>query len=325
MLTERRTRLFLHLANGTATTDLIERAAIPGNTSIWADPLHDGPVPGALDESGLRAVRARYISEMATDVSYDDVHAALVSWEAAIPQSAACDELVLWFEHDLFDQLNLVHLLDRIQSSPAKAPIVSLVCIGAFPGRPDFKGLGELTPDDIASLLGTRQEVSAAQYALARRAWHAFRSATPEAVERLLGEDLDALPFLAAAFRRHLEEFPSTRDGLSRTERRVLEIGSSSPIDVGRAFSQLHDGETAFFIADASFLDVVRHLAALTPALLTFDGHVIQTTADGMAVLNKAADRVALCGIDRWLGGVHLEGRGPVWRWDAASGRIGHG
>ena len=67
---------FLHLANGTATTDLIARAAIPGDTSIWADPLHDGPVPGALDESELRAVRARYISEMATDVSYDDVHAA---------------------------------------------------------------------------------------------------------------------------------------------------------------------------------------------------------------------------------------------------------
>jgi plastocyanin len=33
---------------------------------------------------------------------------------------------------------------------------------------------------------------------------------------------------------------------------------------------------------------------------------------------------IALCGIDRWLGGVHLEGSGPVWRWDAATGRPRH-
>ena len=141
MSTAPRTRFF-HLANGTATTDLIARAAIPGDTSIWADPLHNGPVPGTLDESALRAVRARYISEMALDVSYDDVHAALVSSEAAIPRSAACDELVLWFEHDLFDQLNLVHLLDRVQSFPEKAPIVSLICIGAFPAGPTSRGSG---------------------------------------------------------------------------------------------------------------------------------------------------------------------------------------
>ena len=140
MLTEPRTRLFLHLANGTATTDLIARAAIPGGTSIWAHPLHDGPVPGALDESGLRAVRARYISEMATDVSYDDVHAALVSWEAAIPQSAACDELVLWFEHDLFDQLNLVQLLDRSNPLPRRRRSSAWSASGRFPEGPTSRG-----------------------------------------------------------------------------------------------------------------------------------------------------------------------------------------
>jgi hypothetical protein len=36
----------LHVANGTSTTRTIEAAGIPGVTSIWADPLHDGPVPG---------------------------------------------------------------------------------------------------------------------------------------------------------------------------------------------------------------------------------------------------------------------------------------
>jgi hypothetical protein len=38
-------------------------------------------------------------------------------------------------------------------------------------------------------------------------------------------------------------------------------------------------------------------------------------------VLSGAADRVALLGIDRWLGGTHLR-PGRVWRWDADRRRV---
>ena len=71
--------------------------------------------------------------------------------------TTAYDELVLWFEHDLFDQLNLIQVLDWIHRHVPAGKPVSLVSIGAFPGHPDFKGLGELAPDDMASLLATRQ------------------------------------------------------------------------------------------------------------------------------------------------------------------------
>src|SRR5947209_18378089 len=39
---------FLHVANGTCTTEIIEATGIPGTLSIWADPLYEGPVPGGL-------------------------------------------------------------------------------------------------------------------------------------------------------------------------------------------------------------------------------------------------------------------------------------
>jgi len=31
---------------------------------------------------------------------------------------------------------------------------------------------------------------------------------------------------------------------------------------------------------------------------------------------------VKLCGIDRWLGGVHMQGRGRAWRWSARAGHL---
>jgi hypothetical protein len=39
-------------------------------------------------------------------------------------------------------------------------------------------------------------------------------------------------------------------------------------------------------------------------------------TDAGARVLAGEADHVRLNGIDRWIGGVHLRGRHPRWRWD---------
>ena len=308
---------FFHVANGHATTSLIGRAAIPGDTDIWADALHDGPVPAGLDDEALRTIRATYLATRGDDAVR--FAASLAFSQTAIARSAACDELVLWFEHDLFDQLNLIHLLDRMAAAPEKAPAVSLICIGSFPGRPAFKGLGELTPAELAPLIDTRQRITAAQYELGRRAWKAFRDPDPRAIEGLLRDDLSPLPFLGAALRRHLEDFPATRDGLSRTERRALEIGAGGPVDRREAFPRMHDGETSFYIGDLSYFDLVDALAALHPALLEQEDGRFRTTATGRQVLDGMQDRVVLCGIDHWRGGVHLEGHGPVWRWDGTS------
>ena len=51
-----------------------------------------------------------------------------------------------------------------------------------------------------------------------------------------------------------------------------------------------------------------RQRAALTPL--------------GREVLAGRADHPALNGLDRWVGGVHLRGLAPKWRWDTARGLV---
>jgi hypothetical protein len=48
----------------------------------------------------------------------------------------------------------------------------------------------------------------------------------------------------------------------------------------------------------------------------------IELTDLGRDLLAGRDDRIARCGIDRWLGGVHLTGPGPHWRWDRAHERL---
>ena len=143
-------RRFLHVANGSATTDLIASAGMPGTLSIWADPLYEGPVPAGLTDAELLDVRVRYLTGDDPDV--DPVN-DLRRWRAVIADHRSYDELILWFEHDLFDQLNLIQVLTWIVEHVAVPKRVSLVCIGSFPGRPEFHGLGELTAGELASLL----------------------------------------------------------------------------------------------------------------------------------------------------------------------------
>ena len=325
---------YLHVANGTSVTTTLQAAGVPGASSIWADPLYEGPVPGGITDDELLEVRRRYHS---AGVAPDQDHPSLDPvndmrrWRAAIADHESYDELVLWFEHDLFDQLNLIQLLTWIREHVPATRHVSLICIDTFPGYPDFKGLGELQPRELAPLLDTRVPVSDAQYALADRAWRAFRDSSPEALDAFRS-DTEGLPYLGAAITRFLQEYPWTNDGLSRTERRLLELASTAPIPLWQAFRRMAEGDRFYTLTDLSFAATAKALAETSPPLLLMrqseDGSraewraIASATEAGRAVLHGTADRVSLCGIDRWLGGVHLQGRHAAWRWSDSTGQL---
>jgi hypothetical protein len=331
---------FLHVANGTCTTRTIEAAGIPGACSIWADPLYEGPVPGALNDAELLDVRMRYLGGP-TDLTWAawagsnpslDPTNDLRQWRATIERHESYEELILWFEHDVFDQLNLIQLLTWIRDHlPATKP-VSLICIGSFPGRPDFKGLGELTPDELASLLETRRAVSDQHYEVARRAWHAFREPTPKALDELRKDHTSVLPYLAPAVTRFLQEYPWTTDGLSRTERRLLELANGDGIALWKALPRMLEGEQVYYVTDLSLAALAEALSCTSPPLVTLDlsraaeGHVhrglVAITDTGRSVMAGQLDRIATCGMDRWLGGVHLQSGGQLWRWDSMQQRV---
>src|SRR5262245_6011751 len=342
---------FMHVANGTSTTGGIEAAGIPGERSIWADPLYEGPVPAGLSDEELLGVRARFLAgpgESAVEPVND-----MRRWREVIAAHDSYDELVLWFEHDLFDQLNLIQLLSWIRSCLPAEKIVSLICVGSFPGRPRFKGLGELLPTELASLFDTRRPIRDAEYVLAERAWQAFREPTPEALDNLRRADTTALPYLARAVERFLQEYPSTLDGLSRSERRLLRLAEHAPIAVSAAFPRMHDEEQAYYVTDLSLAGLVSTLSRTSPPLLAIDDDAgaqrhasaddadadspailddprvdaaalrgtVSVTEAGRQVLSGHRDRVA-CGLDRWLGGVHLQSGADVWRWDDEQRRV---
>lgn len=320
----------LHITNGDHARGVIARSGIPGDVSIWADPLNEGPVPGGISDEQLRTVRARFVAGSGRGERFQAVLTQLESWAAALDGRDERGETVLWFEHDLFDQLALIQVLDRIGAVASRTP-VTLICIDRYPGHPQFKGLGALTPTELARLFETRRPVSAAQLDLAARAWRAFRGADPAGIEELLKTDTPALPFLGPALARHLEEFPWVDTGLSRSERRLLQLVTDKPVQIREILPRMHDGESWFYITDSSLWDLVRRLSMLDPPLVVVDVEsegeqplpttTVEATVRGRAIVGGSG-RLERSEIDRWLGGVHLDRRSPMWWWDPKQRRL---
>jgi hypothetical protein len=78
----------------------------------------------------------------------------------------------LWFEHDLYDQLQL---LDVLALAPATAGAPELIVVGSFPGKPSFRGLGELTAGQLETLWPSRAAATPGMLAAAASAWEARR------------------------------------------------------------------------------------------------------------------------------------------------------
>ena len=307
----------LHVTNGDSTVETMRRAHLVGDIVPWRDVLHEGPVP-ALPAAELRPLRAAHLASMG-EGGAAEVEAGLRARDERMAAAVESGErVVLWFEHDLYDQLQLLQILAGLSDRPIG---VELICVGSFPGRPDFHGLGELEPDELGSLWPVRAPVTNEHVRAARAGWDAFRGTDPSALARMAATPDARLPFLAAALRRLLEELPGVRDGLARTERQLLAAIAVGARTRERAFVEAAASEEAPFLGDATAFERLDELAGGPQPLLTA-GPELALTAAGVDVLAGRADRVALNGFDRWLGGLHLRAEDGLWRWDAERGGL---
>jgi len=296
----------LIVTNGASAVHVLERAGIPGEKLSWDDVLYDGPVPAGLDLATLSTVRARFIADCGWG-AFDDARERFRRRDARLQQAHDDDEVVLWFEHDLYDQLQVLQLLDWFGPPLRRPTRLSLICHARF--------ISLSTDDELRRDFDGRVSVTDAQLALGTDAWAAVRAPTPESVIDIVNGETDALPFVRGALVRFLEELPG-RDGLARAERQLLAVVADGWTLLPDAFRRAQEFEDPRYLGDASFARYAQQLAQGAAPLLRRDGDRLALTEVGRAVLEDREDRIRCNGLHRWWGGVRLAGE-SLWRWDA--------
>jgi hypothetical protein len=319
----------LHIYNGGSTSGTLIEFGFAGEHKVFQEVLMEGPTPGGVSRAEFLDVRAGFLAK-AYDIRLEKCKADQQDQEVWLRGFAEHDETILWFEHDLFCQINLIHLLDWFSKQSRSSTRLSLICVGEFEGIKDFRGLGQLTGEQLASLFDTRHQVSDAELSVASRAWAAYCSSDPTQIEGLLDEDTTAMPFLRQALRLHLMRFPSIRNGLGRIENKAMEMIESGPIGFKSLFPRFAEAEPVYGLGDSQFWSALKRIGESRHPLLSIGGiardgaefksdryhaATFELTETGRAVLSGERDFIEMNEVDLWLGGVHLEA--PLgWRWD---------
>ena len=277
----------LHVTNGDSAVERIQSAGFSDPILPWRDVLHEGPVPDGVTPEELAAIRGEFITACGGGA---DAGASFAERDHTL---VTTDAVTLWFEPDLYDQLQLLQVLAMLKGKQIPTSMV-----------PTTDYLGALEESRILELWEQRQPVAEAQFELAEVGWAAFRSSHPGVLPEFAARELPGFPQLGAALTRLLEDRPSERDGLARTERQILYAVESGAASFPSLFAATKAMEPAPFMGDTVLQLWLDRLSKGRTPLVTDPPY--RLTEAGRRVLAGSANFAELNGIDRWSGGIHL-------------------
>jgi hypothetical protein len=321
----------LIVTNGDSAVARMREAGIVADMLPWRDMLHDGPVPAGLALEDLSKLRAQYLADY-MGLPRDRVERGFAERDGVVRDHGRFGRIELWFEHDLYDQLQLIQIL-ALLSGFGRSDGVFLMQADEY--------LGPMSAEAMRALDGTARPVAPDQFAAARSAWTAFTATSPEDLPLLAEANMSPLPYLPAALRRLIAELPAVGSGLSLTEETGLSVLAEGPRTVGELFKIAQDQETARFLGDAPFFRRLDDLASCATPLLdglpfssqrcaegqghsayrVFAASTVTLTEAGRAALSGCFDHAVENRIDRWLGGTHLAPE-SMWRRNSRSGGL---
>ena len=308
----------LIITNGDSAGALLGEA---GRTEIilpWRDILHEGPIVAGP----IEACSERRIPWLAERFRIDEAEIAadFAERDGLMRRHGEFETIELWFEHDLYDQLQLVQILSFFADENRSEGLL-LVQADEF--------LGNQRPETVLRFAQRARGIAEADLDVADFIWADLAMPAPEAIAGRIEEPIAGLPFLGNALHRFLEELPAPATGLGRTETAALAgiaEGAAGPIELFRA---VIGTEEAAFMGDLSFFRMLDDLASAATPLIAglppppagdddgrrFRSASLSLTEAGEAVLAGKADHAALNGLDRWWAGTRLLGH-DVWRYD---------
>lgn len=298
----------LHITNGDTAVALLKAANIRGDYLPWRDILHIGPVPMTNDLASLSLIRASYLAQ----IGFTDQSTAKASFserDNIFTERNQYTEVTLWFEHDLYDQLQLIQILSLITHHEIDTKRVTLV-------NPD-QYLGQLTTGDAIKLFDERKCVTAEQTLLANIAWNAYRQPTPLDWYELLKVPSNCLPFLNGAIARSIQELPETSSCLNKTESMMLDLLAHNKATPNQLFSQYCASESVKFHGDMSFFWYLQQLKQDHAEWFIEDGEYLSLSGIGIKVLEGEYKLNRTYLNERWHGGYCISDGGN-YSWSKA-------
>jgi hypothetical protein len=215
----------LHITNGNTLTDYLKELDFKGDILTWQEMLCDGPTTEIIDSDEFFSVRKQFLQD------YYDIEVNEEEWRDEIDvlnHLEDFDEIVLWFEYDLFCHINLIAVISLLAQKNVQLPVY-LVCSGRVEGEKELKGLSELSPAQLHEHFETKMRLSNDDIDLMKSLWKTYCGKDHNLFKPIIVQKT-SFKYLSNCLKAHLKRFPDSKTGLSRMEANILEIIKSYPI-----------------------------------------------------------------------------------------------
>jgi hypothetical protein len=284
-------------------------------TLYWRDSPAFGPwphYPGCAEELAQRQLFWKTFLRMSSQEAEEPMQAERNTVSRLQASVSDGEEVVFWYE-------------GRVWSECALLQVHSIVSRASGSARFSVVRASDRPTQDAN--IDQRVRLSASDRQALDKVIQAIRSDRPERLA-LLGHQaacnvlrLDALgSFLCG-------QFPSVRNGLSQCEEKLLRLVSGGPTPVSQivaAKAASGDNESGDLLDDA----ILYGLSSCPMPLVNvqenknFAKTEYRLTSLGERVLDGRADHASINGVDRWVGGTHVVGKSPHWRYDNDRGAL---
>lgn len=211
----------LHITNGDDITSSIRELELPGEVIVWREMLCEGPTTVHLGSESFIKLRKDFL-ESTYNISSEDYDKQFIEELNTLTVSNGYDEIVLWFEFDLFSHINMLAVISHLMENKKTMPVY-LVCSKKLKDEKEFFPLSQLPLKHLKNHYDQRILLNQDDLETANLVWQLYNGDNPQ---KLIGQIKKKTNFeyLSSCMRAHIERFPNSITGINSLEQNILKL-----------------------------------------------------------------------------------------------------
>ena len=252
----------LHITNGDSFTQRLKKLNLKGDIITWREMLCEGKTETNVGSESFWKTRFDFLHKHYNVSKSWFVEKTLKEYRSLCNHKQQ-DQIILWFEYDLFCQINMLAVISWLKTHRRYADI-SLVCSGKEDQSDKLYGLNELNDEQLLGLYKNRIHLSQNDIEYADYVWQLYCSDNPIRLENLIDFENYQYTYLSDAIKTHLKRFPTIKNGLNEIENRILELSlKEKPTSKKALLGTILGNQGYYGFGDTQFERVITNLKPL--------------------------------------------------------------
>lgn len=248
----------LHITHGDDLTENLKAVGIQGDVVVWREMLCEGPTTNELGSDEFIKLRTRFLGKT-YDISPEDYQKQFIDELHKLKVCNSHDEIVLWFEFDLFSHINMLAVISYLLDNKKDIP-VSLVCSKRLKGEKEFAPLSQLPLKHLENHYENRINLNQDDLEMAGLIWQLYNGDNPQKLKALIKTKTN-FEYLSSCVRAHLERFPNSKTGINTLERNILKLVEKNNItSLSHLIGYTLEYQGYFGLGDMQIKRMLEHL-----------------------------------------------------------------